>query len=139
MTVDFDWLVYVSLAALVFVVVVAAVFIFKQEKEQPDIEVRKIRFAAATFTGIMFLFVFISSLYFVGSMKKAAESKESQKAECCCKEPSNPGKEIFEKGLTSMFTLAGTIAGYLFGTGSSRRRKDDELPSPLAGESKANV
>ena len=31
------------------------------------------------------------------------------------------GKEVFEKGLSAMFTLAGTIVGYLFGVTKSAR------------------
>ena len=141
-----DLLVYCALGALVTVVLVAGIFILKPEKQQIDIEVRKIRFAAATFTGIMFLFVFISSLYFTGDQSlrskaasapalagsaasasaTTASAPAAAKADCCCcTSPTNPGKDIFEKGLTAMFTLAGTIVGYLFGTGRSRRPDDD--------------
>jgi cytochrome bd-type quinol oxidase subunit 2 len=71
--------------------------ILKVDKDA-QLEARKVRFAAATFTGIMFLFVFIATLYFAGE---------------------NSSKEIFEKGVTAMFTLAGSIVGYLFGTSRS--------------------
>lgn len=59
-----------------------------------DIEKSKVRFAAATFTGILLLIVFTSVLYFVDA--------------------SGPGKEIFEKILTALTPIAGGIVGYLF-------------------------
>ena len=99
MAFKFDALVYLSLAAVVLVVLAAAaVIVFVPENA--DLETRKVRFAAATFTGIMFLFVFVASLYFSDNGGGA-------------------GKEIFEKGVTAMFTLAGSIVGYLFGSAKS--------------------
>jgi hypothetical protein len=87
--------------------------ILKVDKDA-QLEARKVRFAAATFTGIMFLFVFIATLYFAG------ENSSTTTTGCSCPCPStSAGKEIFEKGVTAMFTLAGSIVGYLFGTSRS--------------------
>lgn len=88
-------LVYAALAAVVLVLLVGAIVI-SRTPEEADSETRKLRFAAATFTGITMLFLFISVLYFAGP-------------------PDGPGKQIFDKGFTALFTLAGTILGYLFG------------------------
>ena len=63
-----------------------------------DLDTRKVRFAAVTFTGILMLFVFTSVLYFV--------------------DPQGPGKEIFDKAVTAMTPLVGAIIGYIF---ASRR------------------
>lgn len=63
-----------------------------------DIETQKVRFAAATFTGIMTVFVFGAALYFIDT-----------------RDP-GPGKEIFEKATTAMTPLIGVIVGYFFGT-----------------------
>jgi len=95
MQTQFDALVYLALFALVLVVGLGAVVIMKTP-ENADLETRKLRFAAATFTGITMLFVFVSVLYFA--------------------QPGGPGQQIFDKGFTAMFTLAGTIIGYLFGS-----------------------
>jgi hypothetical protein len=62
--------------------------------DKGDLDTRKIRFAAVTFTGILMLFVFTAVLYFV--------------------EPDGPGKEIFDRAVTAMTPLAGVIIGYLF-------------------------
>jgi cytochrome bd-type quinol oxidase subunit 2 len=103
MKTDFDLLVYLSLVLVVIVIGIAAYVILKTSETQ-DLEARKIRFAAATFTGITMLFLFAASLYFAGGKDR-------------------PGREIFDKGLTAMFTLAGSIVGYLFG--SSRNSTAD--------------
>lgn len=95
MTADFDLLVYLALAAVVAVIGIAAWVIVKTP-ESADFEARRLRFAAATFTGITMLFVFVSVLYLVGGK-------------------GSPGEQVFDKGFTAMFTLAGTIVGYLFG------------------------
>ena len=103
----YDALVYIALVAVVLVVGIAAGVIFKID-DKVDLETRKVRFAAATFTGILMLFVFTSSLYYSGDSPDA-------------------GKDIFDKGLTAMFTLAGSIVGYLFGvSGNSGNNKKDQ-------------
>lgn len=107
---DYDALVYLSLAAVVLVVLAgAAVIIFVPE--DVGLETRKVRFAGATFTGIMFLFIFAASLYFSGNGH------------------GDEGKQIFEKGVTAMFTLAGTIVGYIFGTSRSVASSSSSSPT----------
>lgn len=77
-----------------------------------DIETQKVRFAAATFTGIMTVFVFAAALYFLDTRSEG------------------PGKDIFEKAMTAMTPLVGVIVGYLFGakdkTASSAQDKEEE-------------
>jgi cytochrome bd-type quinol oxidase subunit 2 len=86
-------LVYLGLLAVVLVVIVSA-FVIQRTPDAPDIEARKIRFAAATFTGILMLLLFVAILYFV--------------------DDSGRGKDIFEKVLTALTPLGGVIVGYLF-------------------------
>ena len=116
MTFRFDALIYLSLGALVAIVIVAAFLVGRTDEGVVSLETRKVRFAAATFTGIMLLFVFSAALYFAGG---AVDSKDVVYT-CPCTPPS-PGKDIFDKGLTAMFTLAGSIVGYLFGTSKSSK------------------
>jgi hypothetical protein len=102
MTVRYDLLVYLALLFVVIGFIWCAGLVVRTPDQSVDLETRKLRFAAATFAGILMLFVFVATLYFAGEPKQSA---------------TNPGKEIFDKGLTAMFTLAGAIVGYLFGTG----------------------
>ena len=89
----YDALVYFGLGALVAVILIAA-YVLKVTPEAAELETRKIRFAAATFTGILMLLVFTAILYFV--------------------DPNGPGKDIFEKSFTGLSPIAGGIVGYLF-------------------------
>jgi hypothetical protein len=114
MKAEFDLLVYLSLVLVVLVIGIAAVVIARIP-EQVDLETRKVRFAAATFTGILMLFVFSASLYFADRGTGASA-----------------GKEVFEKGLSAMFTLAGTIVGYLFGVTRSSRPSGGAAGDPGA-------
>jgi cytochrome bd-type quinol oxidase subunit 2 len=107
MQIKYDLLVYLVLVVFVIVVVIAAI-ILKKTNEQADIETRKIRVAAVMLTGILTLFVFTSVLYFV--------------------EPAGAGKEIFDRAFTAMFTLAGTIVGYLFGSAKPANGNDLRRP-----------
>jgi cytochrome bd-type quinol oxidase subunit 2 len=91
----YDLLVYLALLAFLIVIAIAA-WVLMGTPDTPDLDTRKIRFAAVTFTGILMLFVFTAILYFV--------------------EPQGPGKEIFDKAVTAMTPLAGVIIGYLFGS-----------------------
>ena len=61
-----------------------------------ELEASKVRFAAATFTGILLLIVFVSVLYFAA--------------------PTGPGKQIFGAIVPALTPIAGAILGYLFGT-----------------------
>ena len=117
MITSIDALVYLALGAVIFVMALGA-WVIMSTPESADAETRKLRFAAATFTGITMLFVFISLLYFADR-----EIKDG------------PGQQIFEKGFTALFTLAGTIVGYLFGSKSSVEvvsadRRDQRRPGP---------
>lgn len=89
----YDLLVYMALLSVIAVVFVSA-YVVKQTPDGSDLETRKIRFAAATFTGILILLVFTSVLYFVDG--------------------SGPGKEIFERVFTGLTPIAGGIIGYFF-------------------------
>jgi cytochrome bd-type quinol oxidase subunit 2 len=103
-------LVYVALTAVLVVMGLGA-WVITKTPEDADIETRKLRFAAATFTGITMLFVFVSVLYFV--------------------DPKGPGQQIFDKGFTAMFTLAGTIVGYLFGSNRTGRIDEKSRTKPM--------
>jgi hypothetical protein len=99
-------LVYLVYLALILVVVVIAISagVIKTTPETNDPEARKVRFAAATFTGITMLFLFISTLYFASGKDGA-------------------GKEIFDRAFSAMFTLAGTIVGYIFGSAKGKAKE----------------
>jgi NADH:ubiquinone oxidoreductase subunit 6 (subunit J) len=89
----YDALVYIGLLAVVGIIVVAALVV-KSTPEAADFETRKIRFAAATFTGILMLLLFTAILYFVDA--------------------TGPGKEIFEKVFTGLSPIGRGIIGYFF-------------------------
>ncbi|MET3382702.1 hypothetical protein [Variovorax paradoxus] len=93
-----------------FVVVMAALTLLGlwRTKTTHDFETQKLRFAAVTFTGILTLFVFAATVFLAGGTD-------------------SPGNVIFDKGLTAMFTLAGTVVGYLFG---SAAKAGTPLPPP---------
>jgi hypothetical protein len=85
-------LVYAALGLLLLTAFVTA-WVLVRTPNTDNAETRRLRFAAVTFTGILMLFVFTAILYFADS---------------------NTGKDIFEKAVTAMTPLAGTIIGYLF-------------------------
>lgn len=114
MKTDFDLLVYMALAGVILVIGIAA-WVIVQTPDTVDHEARKVRFAAATFTGITMLFVFAASLYFAGGKD-------------------GPGREIFDKGLSAMFALAGSIIGYLFGSGKGLGSTKPDDTSGGAGQ-----
>jgi amino acid transporter len=93
MKVEHDLLVYLALGSFLLVFLISA-FVLMRTSDQGDLDTRKLRFAAVTFTGILMLFVFTAILYFV--------------------KPDGPGKEIFDRAVTAMTPLAGAIIGYLF-------------------------
>jgi cytochrome bd-type quinol oxidase subunit 2 len=111
MKTEFDLLVYMALVGVIVVIGLGA-WVIINTPDTTDQEARKVRFAAATFTGITMLFVFAACLYFAGGKD-------------------GPGREIFDKGLGAMFALAGSIVGYLFG--SSGKSATDKKLSPGAG------
>jgi hypothetical protein len=89
-----------ALVVIALLVVVAGVAIgARVVMNTPDgsnFELSKVRFAAATFAGILLLIVFVSVLYFAS--------------------PTGPGKEIFGTIVPAVTPIAGAIVGYLFGT-----------------------
>lgn len=98
-----------ALIGVIAVVVFAGLVLLRLPKAD-DIETQKVRFAAATFTGLLLVFVFAAVLYFSDGRPAAF----------------NAGKDIFEKAMTAMTPLIGVIVGYLFGT-------KDKLASGLGG------
>lgn len=85
----------IALAVVLLVILVVA-WLLPRIPKADNIETLKIRFAAATFTGILILFVFTAILYFADGSGTGV------------------GKDIFEKAITAMTPLAGVIVGYLF-------------------------
>lgn len=102
---------FVGLLGVIGTVGIAA-WVLMRLPDGVDLETRKIRFAAATFTGILILFVFAALMYLADIGDKGA------------------GKEIFEKAVTAMTPLAGVIVGYLFGTKSSTLPNPPPPPPP---------
>jgi hypothetical protein len=90
----YDLLVYMALGGVIITIIITA-FVISKTPETDDLEVRKVRSAAVSLTGILILFLFVAVLYFV--------------------DPTGAGKEIFDKAYTAMLTLAGAISGYMFG------------------------
>lgn len=86
----------IALAGVILTVLFAG-FVLLRLPVAPDIETQKLRFAAATFTGILIVFVFAAILYFGDPDAK------------------NAGRDIFDKAITAMTPLIGVIVGYLFG------------------------
>jgi hypothetical protein len=102
MTMQFDLFIYLA-AGVVFAAFILAAFVVKGTTDAGDLETRKIRFAAVTFTGILTLFLFVAMLYF-----GAADGSGHQRV----------ASEIFDKAVTAMTPLAGVIIGYIFGSRS---------------------
>jgi peptidoglycan/LPS O-acetylase OafA/YrhL len=90
----YDALVYAALVALVIVVGVGAWVV--KNTPSADLEQGKVRFAAATFAGMLLLIVFIAVLYFVN--------------------PDGPGKDIFTTVFPALASIAAGIAGNLYGS-----------------------
>lgn len=89
----------VALIGVIAVIVFAGLVLLRLPKAD-DIETQKVRFAAATFTGLLLVFVFAAVLYFSDSRSDGA----------------NAGKDVFEKAMTAMTPLIGVVVGDLFGT-----------------------
>jgi glucan phosphoethanolaminetransferase (alkaline phosphatase superfamily) len=88
-------LVVLALGVVVVVILIAA-FVVVKIPMHPDFEVTKLRFAAATFSGILLLIVFVSVLFFANA--------------------TGPGKDIFSAIVPAVTPIAGAIIGYLFGS-----------------------
>jgi len=97
----FIWEVGAALVMPVLVVIAGALLLIRQDGA--DLETRKVRFAAAMFTGILALFIFAAVLYYGQCMSSCNGS----------------GEKIFDKAVTAMTPLAGAIVGYFFGTHKS--------------------
>ena len=83
--------------AFVGIVIVFATFLLWSMKPASDFESRKLRLAAAMFTGIMLVFIFVSLVdVALGG-----------------------GRQIFDTAVKAMLPLAGVIVGYFFGAGQS--------------------
>ena len=117
MTVKFDLLVYLGFG-LIVLTILAGLIVTLRLRPAESIEQRKLRIATGAFVAIMVVSVFVACLYAGG-------------------EPEGPGRQIFDKGLTAMFTLIGSIAGYIFGIGRAIgpercRAQGQEVPSDAA-------
>lgn len=91
---DSNLLVAIALTVVVSGIGIGAWVVVKTP-DGADFERSKVRFAAATFTGILLLIVFVSVLYFAS--------------------PTGPGEEIFGAIVPAVTPIAGAIVGYLFG------------------------
>jgi hypothetical protein len=91
-----DNLLVVGALALILIVVVVGGIVIWKEKGSSNVEITKIRFAAATFTGILALIVLVVILYYI--------------------DPDGAGKQIFLAVFPAVNALAGGIIGYLFGS-----------------------
>jgi hypothetical protein len=85
------------------IVIVLATFLLWALKPASDFESRKLRLAAAMFTGIMLVFIFVALIdVALGN-----------------------GRQIFDTAVKAMLPLAGVIVGYFFGAG---QKASVELP-----------
>ncbi|HEV7165725.1 MAG TPA: hypothetical protein VGO35_10075 [Gammaproteobacteria bacterium] len=99
--------VYIVLALIApLTAIIVGGFVIGKTPDEVDLETRKVRFAAAMFTGILTLFIFAAVLYFAQ----------------CTSNCNGSGQAIFDKAMTAMTPLAGAIIGYLFGTRKSTSR-----------------
>ena len=93
----FDALVYLTFIGMLVALGLGGLVLMRIP-DDADAEARKVRFAAATFTGLLMLFAFVAALYYDQGREQGA------------------GKDIFDKSLSAMTALAGGIVGYLFGS-----------------------
>jgi len=98
---EHDILVYAGLLVIIVAIALAAV-VLRNTNDTSDLESKKIRFAAAIFTGILMLFIFTAILYFSDTRNGV-------------------GKDIFEKAIISMSPIAGAIVGYFFASRTQGR------------------
>jgi hypothetical protein len=88
-------LVTAALAVVVIGIGVGA-WVVVRTPDGSDMEISKVRFAAATFTGILLLIVFASVLFYTS--------------------PDGPGKDIFTAIVPAVTPIVGAVIGYLFAT-----------------------
>ena len=89
------WLVGFGLL-LVFVTIIAGAWVTATLPDATNLEMSKLRFGAATFTGLMVLIVFCALLFAM--------------------QPDGPGKVIFQTVATATTPIIGAIVGYIFAT-----------------------
>jgi cytochrome bd-type quinol oxidase subunit 2 len=94
-----DGLVYFALGGVVVMLAIAAMVLVKTT-DAADPETRRVRFAAATFTGILMMLILVSTMWYVDPR----------------------GKDICEKILNALSPLAGVIIGYFFGSKGTTAR-----------------
>ena len=78
-------------------------WVVQKTPDTANLELSKVRFAAATSTGILLLIVFASVLYFAS--------------------PTGPGKDVFNAIVPAVIPIIGAMIGYLFGSLSSSSSK----------------
>jgi len=88
-------IIYAAATIAAAVILIGGLLIWKTP-DATDLEVRKLRFAASMFTGILLVFVFAALLYIAT--------------------PDGSGRDIFKTAMTTMTPLAGAMMGYIFGT-----------------------
>jgi hypothetical protein len=89
---------YLIIGALLVVLlgVGLGAWVVAKTTDTENLETSKGRFAAATFTGILLLIVFVSVLYVAF--------------------PTGAGKEVFDAIVPAVTPIVGGVIGYLFGT-----------------------
>ena len=92
---DYDMLVYIALVLVILVMSLAVLGVALYSKGT-DPETCRLRLAGAALLSVGLLFVFSACLYYTNPEGYA-------------------GREIFDKGVIGIFTLAGSIIGYFFG------------------------
>jgi len=92
---DSNLLAVIALLVVAIGIGIGALVVVKTP-DSANLESSKVRFAAATFTGILLLIMFTSMLYFAS--------------------PTGAGKEIFGTIVPALTPIGGAIIGYLFGT-----------------------
>jgi hypothetical protein len=92
---EYDMAVYVALIFVVFIVAVG-MFVVAHDASQEQPWADRFQFAGVAIISLVMLLVFFACLYYTG--------KEDTQ-----------GREIFDKGLLAMSTLAGSIVGFFFG------------------------
>ena len=110
--IKYDLLVYLGL--LVVVVVIGAAVVVLWRTTDANFETSRLRFAAATSTGLFVIAIFVIILYFV--------------------DPTGPGKDIFVTVFPTLVALAGAIIGSFYSRGPVETRRE---PSSDAASSAA--
>jgi hypothetical protein len=106
---EYDMAVYVALIFVVFIVAVG-MFVVASDASRDNPSAERFRFAGVAIISLVMLLVFFACLYYTGM-------------------EDSPGREIFDKGLLFMATLAGSIIGFFFGASRCvTGAPEDEMP-----------